>query len=199
MLIALDDHDNRIQPLRNKAAFCPHCKQRVISKCGDIIVWHWAHEVKCIFDSEPETEWHTKWKVRALVHGLTIEHAFERHITDAIDLKNKYCYEFQYSPISRIDLLSRSMEYKSNGFIIKWIFDYKDKYDKDELIVTNIDEKTVKFQQKWAKRTIISIFEGNSRLFGVLFFDIGGQAILIKKLHENGNGWGLLTPYSEVL
>ena len=55
--------------LRKKASpkdkgFCPICGEEVISKCGDIKIWHWAHKIGIECDSfgEPETKWHLKWK-----------------------------------------------------------------------------------------------------------------------------------------
>jgi competence protein CoiA len=42
---------------------CPGCGGEVRAKCGEILVWHWAHiNADCDPWSEPETEWHRKWK-----------------------------------------------------------------------------------------------------------------------------------------
>jgi hypothetical protein len=42
---------------------CPSCGSSLIPKCGSIVSWHWAHK-SCDCDkwSEPESEWHIKWK-----------------------------------------------------------------------------------------------------------------------------------------
>jgi hypothetical protein len=42
---------------------CPGCNGEVRAKCGEIVSWHWAHiSADCDPWSEPETEWHRKWK-----------------------------------------------------------------------------------------------------------------------------------------
>jgi len=42
---------------------CPGCGGEVRAKCGEIISWHWVHiNADCDLWSEPESEWHRKWK-----------------------------------------------------------------------------------------------------------------------------------------
>lgn len=42
---------------------CPGCGGEVRAKCGEIVSWHWAHiNADCDPWSEPETDWHRKWK-----------------------------------------------------------------------------------------------------------------------------------------
>jgi competence CoiA-like predicted nuclease len=188
-----------IEAQPNMIASCPHCDDIVISKCGEINAWHWAHKTECKYHTEPETEWHFSWKQRAISFGLQIEFGFERHITDAIDVTNKICYEFQYSPISRLELVDRVIHYKSNGYITKSIFDYKQKYLDGQLLLTFVDNNVIKFQQKWAKRTIVDIYEGKSIMYGIIYFDVGDYKILVKKLYENGNGWGYLVDTKYIL
>lgn len=44
---------------------CPVCNGSVMAKCGEIVSWHWAHKVKdCDTWSEPESEWHRRWKAK---------------------------------------------------------------------------------------------------------------------------------------
>jgi competence protein CoiA len=58
-----------VDRLRTKAeksgtvGVCPGCGGEVRAKCGEIVSWHWAHiNADCDPWSEPETEWHRKWK-----------------------------------------------------------------------------------------------------------------------------------------
>lgn len=58
-----------VNGLRTKAeksgtvGVCPSCGGEVRAKCGEIVSWHWAHiNADCDPWSEPETEWHRKWK-----------------------------------------------------------------------------------------------------------------------------------------
>lgn len=43
MIYAITEEGKRIGPEPSQHAFCPGCRAPVISKCGDINVWHWAH------------------------------------------------------------------------------------------------------------------------------------------------------------
>ena len=35
--------DSRISPTKHATGTCPHCLRRVIAKCGNVKVAHWAH------------------------------------------------------------------------------------------------------------------------------------------------------------
>ena len=54
----------RITAKPKQIANCPICNEKVISKCGSIKVWHWAHKsnIDCDEWYEPETQWHREWK-----------------------------------------------------------------------------------------------------------------------------------------
>jgi len=191
MLIAITDDNIDVRATPHQTAHCKYCNGEVISKCGDINVWHWAHKVKCIYESEPETEWHIKWKSIAENNGLEIEYKIKDHITDAIDHKNRICYEFQHSPITKFEIMRRALTYKSLGYTPCWIFDYRVKIDSEQLILTYIKSNNiVKFQQKWNKKTITDVFRDTSTVYGKKYFDVGNRLINIQKLYENGNGWG---------
>ncbi|MFD0931296.1 competence protein CoiA [Psychroflexus salinarum] len=63
MLLALSDK-TLIPPFKNTTALCPLCESKVVSKCGEINIHHWAHKngEGCDSWSEPETYWHKSWK-----------------------------------------------------------------------------------------------------------------------------------------
>src|ERR1043166_1136327 len=54
----------KIEATPRSEGYCPLCKKRLIPKCGQILVWHWAHRAgaDCCSWSEPESEWHLGWK-----------------------------------------------------------------------------------------------------------------------------------------
>lgn len=56
--------DARREPAPGLTGSCPGCDQKVIAKCGEQRLWHWAHKGKRTCDPwwEPETEWHRAWK-----------------------------------------------------------------------------------------------------------------------------------------
>lgn len=87
-----------------KYGICPLCERPVFSKCGEINIWHWAHQVDESCDSwyEPETEWHKNWK---LVFGkdnseIVIKKDNTRHIAD-IYTNDLVVIELQNSPIQK--------------------------------------------------------------------------------------------------
>ncbi len=60
MLYGLDKNGNRIIAEPNMKATCLQCSGDLISKCGSINTWHWAHKNVSDCDDwrEGETEWH---------------------------------------------------------------------------------------------------------------------------------------------
>ena len=64
MIIALNNEGERINAIPNTKAICPGCKSVVVSKCGEINVWHWSHlkDADCDSWNEPESLWHKEWK-----------------------------------------------------------------------------------------------------------------------------------------
>jgi hypothetical protein len=64
MLYAYNDKNEKITATPNQNAICILCSEEVISKCGTINVWHWAHKnnTECDSWSEGETPWHIEWK-----------------------------------------------------------------------------------------------------------------------------------------
>ena len=104
-----------------ETAFCPMCDGDVISKCGSIKVWHWAHKIlDCDHWSEPESEWHLKWKSHAsqMFTEITIEHSGIKHRADLL-LPDETVVELQHSNISVESIAERETFY---GKMI-WLFD----------------------------------------------------------------------------
>jgi competence CoiA-like predicted nuclease len=65
MRYAVDKDKNKILATSKQKAFCPNCHSIVISKCGMLKVWHWAHkkDSECdLWKYEPITEWHIEWQ-----------------------------------------------------------------------------------------------------------------------------------------
>lgn len=64
MTIGIDENGKRVSPFPDRKATCQICSGVVISKCGEIYDWHWAHRVdqNCDPWKEHETVWHRGWK-----------------------------------------------------------------------------------------------------------------------------------------
>ncbi len=102
---------------------CQYCSKRMISKCGRIKLWHWAHSPKRNCDKwwEPETEWHRKWKnyfpkeYQEILH--IDQNTHEKHIAD-IKTRDGLVIELQNSAILHEELESREKYYQKMVWII---------------------------------------------------------------------------------
>ena len=78
----------KTEPQPKLAGHCPACGAQMIAKCGQHILWHWAHKSRRHCDQwwEAETKWHRKWKAlfppgwQEVVH--VDEVGQEKHIAD---------------------------------------------------------------------------------------------------------------------
>jgi len=110
-------NDDLIEASPKADGYCPNCKEQLISKCGEIKVWHWAHKTNdCDTWHEPEGLWHKNWK--ELFPKQNREVVIGEHRAD-IKLDNGLVIEFQHSPISPKEIEEREQFY---GNMI-WVFD----------------------------------------------------------------------------
>lgn len=101
---------------------CPNCGCDVVSKCGQLRIWHWSHKQKLECDHwwEPETEWHRKWKALFPDTWQEVIHVAddgERHIAD-VKTDRGLVVELQHSPISPEERLSRENFYKAMVWVV---------------------------------------------------------------------------------
>ncbi len=97
----------------------------MVSKCGEVKVWHWAHYRKRTCDHwwENETEWHRKWKSRFPEDWQEIVHTSEsgeKHIAD-VKTEQGWVIEFQHSFLKPEERHARNNFYQR----IIWIVDGK--------------------------------------------------------------------------
>jgi competence protein CoiA len=102
---------------------CLACDQAMISKCGAVKIWHWAHKGLLTCDPwwENETEWHRKWKAEFPEGWQEVVHRADdgtRHIAD-VKTEHGWVIEFQHSAISPEERRSRDAFY---GQLV-WIVD----------------------------------------------------------------------------
>lgn len=161
-------NDERIKASPKQKAICELCNQEVISKCGSIKIWHWAHKKKFICDSfgEPETKWHYDWKKMFPEENQEIiikecisdycnnkkyshNHLNKFNHGDCVDCifkshradirtKNGIIIELQNSPLSSEKIIEREKTYKK----LIWIIN-------GETIAKNITFFTQKYKWKW--------------------------------------------------
>lgn len=120
MQFALDSSGTTINASKGAEAVCPQCKTKVIPKCGEIVVHHWAHEAaECDPWWESESAWHRKWK--GLVQKERVEVTRGPHRADIVRTDGTVV-ELQHSPISVPEILEREAFY---GKMV-WLFDGTD-------------------------------------------------------------------------
>jgi hypothetical protein len=125
MLVA-SKNGMRVRPSKTgERAGCPVCGAEVVSRCGEINVWHWAHRAIAGCDPwiEAETEWHSNWK--SLVPENWIEIVIEkdgrRRCAD-IRLPNGRVVKLQRAPLSPEEI----RDYERFFGDMVWIFDVRE-------------------------------------------------------------------------
>jgi hypothetical protein len=118
MLVALrNDSPTFAQP--GLRGYCPECGDAVIAKCGEIVIWHWAHipgERRCALASE--TMWHLEWKKFALDHGCQVEKVVVPGFRADIVTPAGKIIELQNQGLSPEDVRARENAYKGR---LSWV------------------------------------------------------------------------------
>ena len=125
MIYGLDVNGMKVQAVPHSKALCPSCNQPLISKCGTINIWHWAHEKggDCDAWSEGETEWHLNWKSNfpAFCTEFQIVKNNINHRAD-VCFPTELIIEFQHSSLSVKEIQEREQFYQN----MIWVFDIRD-------------------------------------------------------------------------
>lgn len=122
MKLALVDNI-RTGATKGAMGVCPCCGSRVIARCGDIRVDHWAHKGARHCDSwwENETEWHRSWKGNFPTDWQEViandDVTGEKHIAD---IKTDYglVVEFQHSRLDPVERRAREQFYKKMVWVV---------------------------------------------------------------------------------
>lgn len=121
MFFAENDTNLRLQAYPKGKARCAICKGSVIAKCGELNIWHWAHERACSdnWRYEPITSWHLDWQnnFEAEKQEVVLERGGKIHRADVLT-KNEIVIEFQNSLISLPDILKREQFYRRMIWVI---------------------------------------------------------------------------------
>lgn len=119
----------------NLSGDCPVCGRRMVAKCGEVRVRHWAHQGRRLCDPwwESETEWHRAWKNQFPADWQEVVHQAtdgERHIAD-VKTGDGWVIEFQHSYIKPEERRSREAFYPK----LIWVVDgTRRKRDRTQLI-----------------------------------------------------------------
>ncbi|WP_150283726.1 competence protein CoiA [Rummeliibacillus sp. TYF-LIM-RU47] len=133
LLTGIEDK-NGLSRLREKEQFyCPQCQKAVHLKIGQVMIPHFAHRKKgsCQYFSEGETATHLLGKrhLYEMFQRLQIEAKLEPYLKSLMqrpDLlikveEQQYAIEFQYSTISKPQMVKRTTGYHKEKMIPLWI------------------------------------------------------------------------------
>ncbi|MBK7289587.1 MAG: hypothetical protein IPI78_04680 [Chitinophagaceae bacterium] len=113
----------KTEATKGAKGICPICNSELIAKCGDRKINHWSHKAirNCDPWWEPESEWHRSWKNNFSQDWQEVllldKNTNEKHIAD-IRTKNGLVIEFQHSPISSQERLSREKFYMTMFWVV---------------------------------------------------------------------------------
>lgn len=184
--------DLSIEASPGARAICPTCESPVIAKCGQINVWHWAHErgLDCDPWSEPMTVWHRAWQNLAPPHRREVR--MGGHRADIVSNTGRV-FEIQHSSISVEEIRAREAFY---GDMV-WIFDAREAYAEDRLdlrVKSGAQPDLRTFRWKHARKSTAACRRN-------VLLDLGiGHVLSLGRIYPKApcGGWGLLVPVAEV-
>lgn len=169
---------------------CPACGNETISKCGDIVVHHWAHSKSKECDKwwESESNWHRDWKDLFPKEWQEVVHSDPSGEKHRADVTNNYGWvlEFQNSYLSNTEVKARSRFY---GKIIWIINGLKPKNGAEQfnraLELSNFFSRTpATCLVGKSTPSIIKKWIGNEEL---ILIDIGNDSSLFS-IHKGSHG-----------
>ncbi|WP_198086623.1 competence protein CoiA [Variovorax sp. E3] len=110
------------EPKPGAIGACRNCGAEAISKCGNHVIWHWAHKSRRHCDKwwESEGEWHRAWKARFptdLQEVSRTSASGEKHIAD-ICTSAGLVVELQHSTIHPAEVAEREAFYQTMVWVI---------------------------------------------------------------------------------
>lgn len=149
--------NQKIEAKPKLEGICPLCRNKVISKCGEIYVWHWAHvkDEECDAWSEPESAWHKHWKATFGKENseVVISKDSKNHIADILT-ESQVVIELQNSPISKSTIRERENFYGErmiwliNGKEFRVNLTVKDEWDdQDSIELKSLPRRPIRWQR----------------------------------------------------
>jgi len=155
--------------------------------------------------SKVENKWHAAWKNIALKSGMKIETRLIHNgcTADIYDPKRRMVTEIQHGPIKPETIVNRCSFYELQGIKIRWLFDYREKYDTGNLGL-HIDEDCEEnvFIYQTCPRNIQCLFDEGRPKYDIYFnieYDFSNDRytiLKIRKMYEDGSGYAQL--YSSI-
>lgn len=208
MLLALVNNE-RTEAKPHFQGICPYCGNKVISKCGEIYNWHWAHakDDSCDSWSEPETLWHYHWKMLFGIENVEVNITKDgkRHIADVLTTNNEII-EMQNSPIQKGVIKERENFYGekmlwlingrtfNNFYINDYCYVYNDQ-EKRDILVDGKENEDLDFFYYWdsPRKNWESVQQP-------VFIDFGGDKLFcVKKGMGSAKGKGSFVPVEKFI
>jgi len=195
MKYAINEQLERIESIPNTKGKCPICNSEVISKCGDIKIWHWAHTnlQECDSWHEGETEWHRSWKGNfpETNQEVIVTDGVNKHIAD-VKLDCGLVIEFQHSPISVFTVQEREVFYDN----MIWVVDTNG-WKQNFVFNKRNGERGTYYTFRWKHARSAWLECGKS-----FYLDLNnGYLFEPKKMYLDNciSGWGLMHKQSDFL
>lgn len=177
MMYANNKNGIKIEPSPKITGVCRNCNQAVVSKCGAINIWHFAHvSLKdCDTWSEGETEWHRKWKEFFPEHEREV--IIQPHRADVVHKGT--VIEFQSKALDYYSMQEREEFYGNMIWITKsdatkFSVEWREKNGKQYFA----------FRWKWCSQTWKNATKQ-------IYVDLGNNLIFkIWKIYDNNFGAG---------
>jgi hypothetical protein len=188
MIFADTETASRTTAAPGDVGTCPTCSAPVISKCGSIVSWHWAHArgEDCDPWAEPMSAWHLSWQAHAPAERREV--ILGRHRADVVGPDGSVV-EIQRSAISTDEIREREVFYAFFG-PMTWIFDARDAYEDQRLDVrwpqTPRTPGYVTFRWKHPRKSLAAC---TARVL----LDLGGEQLLrVGRIYSDApcGGWG---------
>lgn len=170
---------------------CPACDQPMVAKCGEVRIWHWAHQGSRSCDPwwENETEWHRAWKGQFPVNWQEVVHPAEtgeKHIAD-VKTDRGWVIEFQHSYLQPEERRSRDAFYPKLIWVVNGTRRKRDKAQLLEAWKEGVPVGTSSLVRR--------VFSDSCRLLGEwagsdapIFFDLGEEQVLWWLLAKSTDG-----------
>lgn len=179
MYFANDEKGNRVfidDAKKGSKYYCPACHNEMIMRCGDIVSHHFSHKANKLCDpwyKEEMSDWHRKLQSMFPLDCQEVVvwnkcHS-ELHFADVMFTYNEMTYvmEFQHSPITHKEFISRSSFYLGLGYKLIWIFDFCECEKPKKIFYTKKDS---------SKHEINLVWPGNDRVLFLDDFDMSRYA-----------------------
>jgi hypothetical protein len=128
---------------------CLDCSVTMLAKTGNVVVWHWAHQVKPLdCQAAYEGEWHREWKSLAREGTQEIAHPLGKRRADVL-APGGFAVEFQASPLTVEEVRAREADWDRK---LVWIFDAREAYTTGRLSVNGYGKSRKLFWRRAPER-----------------------------------------------